>query len=107
MGGYAYGQDNDLPVGTTFKTNSITGSGYWGYLGYTLPNNLTTYGRYEYINSNHDIANTGNIRYVLGGVLPVNIPEYMRLAAEGTLDDPRTPNSLKSYTFSIYSFLTF
>lgn len=106
-GGYAYGQDNDLPVGTVFKANSITGTGYWGYLGYTLPNDLTAYGRYEYLNTNHDVANTGNTRYVLGSVLPVNLPEYMRLAAEGTLDDSHKPGSLKSYTFSIYSFLAF
>ena len=108
MGGYAYAKDNDLPVGAMFTTRSVTGNGFWGYAGYTFPSSsLTTFGRYEYINSNKDIANSGNARYVLGGVLPVSLPEYLRLAAEYTLDKPRETSGLKRHGLTLEVALAF
>jgi hypothetical protein len=107
LGGYAYGKDNDLPVGARFKSSSITGSGFWGYAGYTFPSSLTAFGRYEYVDSNKDVANSGNVRYAIGSVLPVNLPEYLRLAAEYTLDAPRPTNSLKKHAFIVQALLNF
>jgi hypothetical protein len=107
LGGYAYAKDNDLPVGTVFNSSSVTGSGFWGYTGYTFPSSFTAFGRYEHLNSNKDVANSGNVRYVLGGVIPVNLPEYLRLAAEYTLDKPRPTNSLKKYGFTLQALLNF
>lgn len=108
MGGYAYGKDNDLPVGPTFTTSSVTGNGFWGYAGYTFPTaSLTAFGRYEYVNSNKDVANSGNIRYVLGGVLPWNLPEYLRMTAEYTLDNPRPTAGLKRHGLTIEGMLNF
>ncbi len=108
MGGYAYAKDSDLPVGALFTTSSVTGNGYWGYGGYTFPSSsLTTFGRYEVVNSDRDIANSGNTRYVLGGVLPFNIPEYFRLATEYTLDVPRESGGLKRHGLTLEVALAF
>jgi hypothetical protein len=107
IGGYAYGKDTDLPVGTKFSASSVNGSGIWGYVGYTFPNSLTAFGRVDYVNSNRDVANTGNTRYVFGSVLPMNLPEYFRLAAEYTLDNPHAPASLKRHGVSLEVMLNF
>ena len=107
LGGYVYGKDTDLPVGATFTTSSVNGSGFWGYAGYTFPSTLTAFGRVDYVNSNRDVANTGNTRYVLGGVLPVNLPEYLRMAAEYTLDTPHPSGSLKRHGITVEAMLAF
>ena len=107
LGGYVYGKDTDLPVGPTFSATSVNGSGFWGYAGYTFPSTLTAFGRLDYVNSNRDIANTGNTRYVLGGVLPINLPEYLRMAAEYTLDSPHAPASLKRHGLTLEAMLNF
>jgi hypothetical protein len=106
-GGYVYGKDTDLPIGSNFSTRSVNGWGAWGYAGYTFPNALTAFGRLDYVNSNRDVANTGNTRYVFGSVLPVNLPEYLRLAAEYTLDNPHAPASLKRNGFTLEAMLNF
>lgn len=107
LGGYAYGKDTDLPVGTKFSASSVNGSGLWGYAGYTFPSALTAFGRLDYVNSNRDVANTGNTRYVLGGVLPMNLPEYLRMAAEYTLDSPHAPAGLKRHGLTLEAMLNF
>lgn len=89
MGGYIWAKDRDLPVGTVFSRSSVTGTGWWGYAGYTLPSELTLFGRYEFVDTNRDASGFGNERIMFGGVLPVNLPEYLRLAAEYTFDNPR------------------
>ena len=107
-GGYAFGKDNDLPVGAMFKTSSVSGNGFWGYAGYTFPSSsLTTFGRYDYVDSNKDIANSGNVRYVLGSVLPANIPEYFRLTLEYTLDAPRESGGLKRHGLTLDLMVNF
>jgi hypothetical protein len=101
MGGYAFGKDNSLPVvpGGAFSAGSVTGNGYWLYGGWTFPNKLTTFSRYDVANPNTDISNSGNNRWMLGTVLPISLPEYLRWAAEYTLDMPRASGSLKKHGF--------
>jgi hypothetical protein len=108
LGGYVYSRDNDLPVGQTFSTSSMTGSGYWAYGGYTFKDpTLTVFGRYEFVNPNTDASNLGNTRLVLGGVLPVSLPEYLRLAAEYTLDTPRMSGGNKTHALALQVSFTF
>ena len=90
LAGYVYSKDNDLPVGTIFGTSSITGSSYWLSGAYIMPNtHFTVYGRYEFLNPDRDATGAGTQRWVLGGVLPVNVPEYLRLGLEYFHDSPR------------------
>ena len=105
--GYVYGKDTDLPLGSNFSARSVNGWGAWGYAGYTFPNTLTAFGRFDYVNSNSDVANTGNTRFVLGSVLPVNLPEYLRMAAEYTLDNPHASGGLKRHGLTLEAMLNF
>ena len=99
-GTVVYGKDNDLPVvgGGAFATPKINGLGYFLYGGYTFQKRgtaddpgmpLTVFGRYEYADQNTDVSNDANRRFVAGGVLPVTLPEYLRLALEYTLVAPQ------------------
>ncbi len=99
-GTVVYGRDSDLPVvgGGSFATAKINGLGYWAYGGYTFLKGgdhetagtpLTLFGRYEYADQNTDAADDANRRFVAGGVLPVSLPEYLRLALEYTLATPQ------------------
>ena len=107
MGGFITGEDSDLPVGTVFGAKSVKGSGFWGYAGYTLPSTLTVFGRYDNVNSNSDVPNSGNDRVTLGGVLPVNLPEYLRFAAEYTLDLPRATGAQKRHGLTLQLMMNF
>ena len=92
LGGYVYSKDKDLPVGggSAFTTPSISGSAYWFSGGYTFPKSYcTVYGRYEFLNPDRDASDAGLKRVVFGGVLPVNLPEYLRLGMEYFRDSPR------------------
>ncbi|MEX1186854.1 MAG: hypothetical protein WEA80_09720 [Gemmatimonadaceae bacterium] len=106
LGGYVYSRDRDLPVSVS-PSSSMTGSAYWVYGGYTFPNSLTLFGRYEFLDTNKDVADQGNERFVLGSVLPVSLPEYLRLGAEYTLDIPRPPGALKKTGFALEVMLNF
>ncbi len=99
QGGYVYGTDASLPVGGAFSASTMTGTGYWGYAGYTFPNTLTTFTRYEVVNPDTRAVQAGNTRLVFGAVLPVNLPEYLRLAGEYTLDMPRLSGAPRSSGF--------
>ncbi|MDZ4863780.1 MAG: hypothetical protein SGJ01_10075 [Gemmatimonadota bacterium] len=93
LGGVVYGKDLDLPVGGSlpFTSSRTQGLGYWFSGQYVVPNSsLTFYGRYEFVDPDRDASNDGNRRYVLGGVLPVNLPEYLRLNLELWRDDPQS-----------------
>ena len=109
MGGYVYAKDNDLPVGAVFNAESVTGYGFWGYAGYTFPNanSLTAYGSYQLINSNTDIDDAGNNRFLLGLALPVNLPEYLKLVAEYTFDNPRNADNPNTQAFAVQALLVF
>lgn len=103
LGGYVYSKDNDLPVGGIFTQSTMTGSAYWVYGGYTFPSALTVFSRYEFVNPNTDSTRAGgaaSTRFVLGGVLPVSLPQYLRLAAEYTLDTPHVTDGLRRNEFT-------
>jgi hypothetical protein len=83
MGGVVYGKDTDLPRSVSLADR--TALGYWAYGGYSIPVRQflwTLYGRYEFLDPNTDVAGDGSKRFVFGTVLPVNLPEYLRLAVE-------------------------
>ena len=110
LGGYAYSKDNDLPVGGMFTRPTMTGSAYWVYGGYTFPSAFTVFSRYEFVNPNTDSTTAGgaaSTRFVLGGVLPVSLPQYLRLAAEYTLDTPRMTGGLKRNEFTAEMLFAF
>jgi len=86
LGGFLYAKDIDLPGGAP----DTKGSAYWFSGQYFVPKtSLTVYGRYELLDPNHSAANDGMRRYVLGSVLPVTLPEYLRCALEYHLDAPQ------------------
>jgi hypothetical protein len=106
LGSIIYGKDTDLPVvpGGTFGTSEVKGLGYWFYGGYTFTKpessdttasegnegiNLTLFSRYEYLDPNTDLDDNANRRFVLGAVLPLNLPEYIRTALEYAVDFPQ------------------
>ncbi len=107
LGSVLYGKDVDLPVvsGGAFGASEIKGWGYWFYGGYTFRKAeakeagkdekeeggtpLTLFSRFEYLDPNTDVASNSNRRFVAGAVLPVNLPEYIRLAVEYAHDFPQ------------------
>lgn len=96
--GYVYSNDSRLPTGATspFTSSSLSGKGYWIYGGYTAkPTFLTVYGRYEFLDPNRTASDDGVRRVVIGSVLPVNVPEYLRLGLEYFLDTPQGAGALK------------
>ena len=107
LGGYVYSRDTDLPIGRTFSSTQMTGSGYWAYGGYTFPSALTVFSRYEFVNPNTEGSNAGSTRFVLGGVLPVSLPEYLRIATEYTLDTPRAAGGSKRHGFALEMLFSF
>ena len=107
LGGYVYSKDSDLPVGRMFASPTMTGSAYWIYGGYTFPRTVTAFSRYEFVNPNTDAINAGSTRFVLGGVLPVSLPEYLRLAVEYTLDTPRAPGAARRSGLTLETLFNF
>ncbi|HEU5259901.1 MAG TPA: hypothetical protein VFU41_00610, partial [Gemmatimonadales bacterium] len=91
LGSFLYGKDFDLPTGVgAFSASDQKGLGYWFYGGYLFPKpSLTVFGRYERVDPNTDLDNDATGRWVLGGVLPVGLPQYLRLALEGAVDVPQ------------------
>lgn len=87
MGGVAYGTDTDLPASVSAGDRKALG--YWAYGGYSLPvqqTSWTLFGRYEFVDPNTDLGSDGSRRFVFGSVLPLNLPEYLRLSVEYALD---------------------
>ena len=85
VGGYVYSSDSRLPVTTTSVSTKpdLTGSAYWVTGQYSVPkSNLTFFGRYEALDPNRDVTDDAIRRVVFGSVLPVNVPEYIRLGLE-------------------------
>lgn len=99
QGGVAYGQDKDLPVvtGGAFTTPKVKGLGYWVYAGYTFASKSadagstppTLFGRFDFLDPNTSVDNNARHRLVGGLVLPVSLPEYLRIALEYSLDLPQ------------------
>ena len=95
--GYVYSDNSKLPTGATsaFASSSVSGTGYWLYGGYTVkPTFWTVYGRYESVDPNRSLSDDALRRVVLGSVLPVNVPEYLRLALEYVFDTPQGTGAL-------------
>lgn len=87
LGGFAWGKDQDLPLGTA----DISGMGYWVSGQYFIPkSSLALFGRYEFVDPDTDLDDNGTTRFVLGGVMPIGLPEYLRFALEGALDTPQS-----------------
>jgi hypothetical protein len=86
LGGFAWGQDKDLPLATP----DIKGMGYWVSGQYVFTkSSLAVFGRYEFVDPNSDVTDNGTRRLVFGGVVPIGLPEYLRFALEGALDMPQ------------------
>lgn len=93
LGGVVLARDNDLPTGggSAFATSTIKGLGYWVSGQYALPRSpLALYGRYESADPNTSVSNDATSRIVLGGILPLTLPEYLRLNVEYSLRTPQT-----------------
>ncbi|HEU5260842.1 MAG TPA: hypothetical protein VFU41_05380, partial [Gemmatimonadales bacterium] len=63
--------------------------------------------RYERVDPNTDLDNDATGRWVLGGVLPVGLPQYLRLALEGAVDVPQLSSAAKKYGLTAEVMLNF
>jgi hypothetical protein len=95
--GYVYGNNSDLPIGTAkvaFPSSTVSSDGYWFYGGYTMkPSYWTVYGRYEVLDPIRSVADQQLRRFVIGSVLPINVPEYLRLGFEYFFDSPQSSST--------------
>ncbi len=95
LGAVIYGKDTDLPLGGTspFDETANKGLGWWLSAQYSFvkekETKLTLFSRYERVNPNTALTNAANRRFVMGGVLPINLPQYLRWALEYHLDFPQ------------------
>ena len=84
-GGIVYGKDRRLPLGgeSPFTSSSVSGMSYWVLGGFTVPKRYWTfYGRFERLDPDRSDGDLRASRLVAGSVLPVNVPEYLRLGLE-------------------------
>lgn len=98
-GGVVYGKDNNLPtgVGSAFAVDHVTGMGWWLSGQWAVARRgLSLYGRYESADPNTDAADDATRRVVLGGVIPLTLPEYLRLTAEYQVRMPQVGPKLQS-----------
>jgi len=93
LGGYVYSRDRGLPVGgvSPLTSSTASGSAFWLSGQVTVPStSLTLFSRYEFLDPDRDADTDARRRVVLGSVLPVNLPEYLRLGLEVLLDNPQS-----------------
>ena len=110
VGGYVYSKDSRLPVSTTsvFTTPNLTGTAYWLTGQYSVPkNNLTFFGRYESLDPNRDATDDAIRRIVFGSVLPVNVPEYVRLGVEYFREMPQLLGSPRRHGLAAEAQIAF
>jgi hypothetical protein len=108
LGGYVLSRDRSLPVGSLFERATNDGSAYWISGQYTIrPSKLTVFSRWELVDPNTDGDDDARRRFVLGSVLPVNLPEFMRLALEYRLDRPQGSGRSKTNGLAAEFMLTF
>ena len=101
LGGVVYGKDTGLPLGAVYSNKDNKGYGYWFSGQYHLAEPaLTFFGRYEFIDPDTRTSSDGNHRYVFGAVLPVSLPEHLRLAAEYFMDKPQLSGAPKLNHFA-------
>jgi cytochrome c5 len=95
LGAVIYGKDLDLPVGgeLLLAEPETKGVGTWVSGQYTFSRAaetpLTVFGRFEYDDPDTDVSDDASRRVVLGSVLPLNVPQYLRLALEYRRDMPQ------------------
>lgn len=90
LGAYVVSRDRDLPVSETFARDRVNAQSYWFSGQYTFrPSPLTLFSRWEFRDPDGDSSNDADQRFVAGGVLPINLPEYLRLALEFRRDLPQ------------------
>ncbi len=101
LGGLVYGKDTGLPLGTVYSTADSKGYGYWfsGQYHFAAPA-LTFFGRYEFTDPDTRTSSDGNHRFVVGAVLPVSLPEHVRLTAEYFMDKPQLSGAPKLNHFA-------
>jgi hypothetical protein len=90
--GIVLGRDNNLPTGggSPFTSSSMKGSGYWLSGEYSVGQSpLALYGRYESATPNTSSGGTAS-RVVLGGALPLTVPQYLHVNVEYSLLAPQT-----------------
>jgi hypothetical protein len=87
IGAVVYGKDTKLPAAAPDQK----GMGYWVEGQYTFPkkSDFTLYGRFEFLDPNTSSANDANRRFVVGAMLPVTVPQYLRATLEYHLDQPQ------------------
>lgn len=87
IGALVYGKDTKLPAAAPDQK----GMGFWVEGQYTFPkkSNFTLYGRFEFLDPNTSTSNDANRRYLVGAMLPVTLPQYMRATVEYHLDQPQ------------------
>jgi hypothetical protein len=116
LGSLLYGKDTDLPLGAVFASPEVKGLGYWFYGGYTFERSstegeveplATLFGRFEYVDPNTDLSGNAARRFVLGGVVPINIPQYLRLTLEYARDFPQAAGALKTNAVTAELMLNF
>ncbi len=108
LGGYVLSRDRSLPVGSLFDRGTNDGSAYWISGQYTIrPSKLTVFSRWELVDPNTDATDDGRRRFVVGSVLPVNLPEFMRLALEYRLDRPQGAGRPRTNGLAAEFMLTF
>lgn len=101
LGGVVYGKDTDLPLGAVYSNKDSKGYGYWfsGQVHLAEPA-LTFFGRYEFIDPDTRTSSDGNHRFVVGAVLPVSLPEHLRLTGEYFMDKPQASGAPKLNHFA-------
>lgn len=110
QGGVVYGKDFDLPVGagSAFAAPDNRGYGYWASGHYLVPGPaLTVFGRYEFVDPDTRAGQNGTRRFVLGSVLPVSLPEYLRAALEFRTDRPQDPGVPRRSALAAQLMLSF
>lgn len=110
LGGYVYSKDQDLPVSTSgpFSAATATGTGYWVSGQIVLPNTpLTLFTRYEFLDPSRRTSEDAIRRIVAGTVLPVNLPEYLRLGLELYRDSPELKDAPRTNGFAAQVMLAF
>ena len=110
LGGYIYSRDRGLPTGgiSPLTSSTMKGSAYWFSGQFTMPaTSLTLFSRYEFLDPDTDTSDDALRRVLLGGVLPVNLPEYLRLGLEVLLDNPQSAAGAKRRALAAEVMLTF
>jgi hypothetical protein len=101
LGGLVYGKDTGLPLGAIYSSKDSKGYGYWFSGQYHLAEPaLTFFARYEFTDPDTRTSKDGNHRFVFGAVLPVSLPEHLRLTAEYFMDKPQLSGAPKLNHFA-------